>query len=302
MYQNNIKEISIPCCKNKNLFGYIYATYYKGDIVYIGQTRVLTYAHSTRYKGSGLLLKKYIEKYGANAFFTAILDIAFSLEELNEKEIYYIKKYNTLIPKFGGKGYNISSGGNGVGTYKKGQDNPASSTNMSAEKRKEKAQKGQLTYKRHLAEGKIKTRKMSEEEKKILSVKAKNRWKKWKQTGYAQVVIKKSVLHRDKESERKYALIGSQKAREISLELGNPNAKIWYARDTKGNQYTIKGSLTAFCTKHGLSLTRVRRYLNKGKVPFPRPQSKNPSTLALVGWEFTGGTEFVRKDCKRRKQ
>ena len=48
-----------------------------------------------------------IRKYGFENFEWEIIDTATTLEELNEKEIYWIKKLNTLIPN----GYNIEKGG-----------------------------------------------------------------------------------------------------------------------------------------------------------------------------------------------
>lgn len=48
-----------------------------------------------------------IQKYGKENFETIILEEC-SREQLNEKEIYYIKEYNS----FGKNGYNLNNGGN----------------------------------------------------------------------------------------------------------------------------------------------------------------------------------------------
>ena len=284
----------------KPMYGYIYLTL-KDDVpVYVGQSKVLKYHHVQNYCGSGRLIKKAIKKYGRDRFFTIMLDYAFSLEELNQKEVFYIKKYNTLIPKYGGVGYNISAGGDGIGTYKIGQSNPASSTNMSLEKRKEKSRKGQETYRRHLLEGKIKPRKFTDYEKEVLSQKAKERWKRWKLSGRAKEILSKIELHKDKKLSYKYALLGSKKAKELADKLGAPSARVWYARDPEGNNYTITIGLGKFCRDNNLSLQLVRRFVNKGVVPFPRPQNSTIKTRNTYGWVFTGGIDFVRKDCKRR--
>ena len=56
-------------------------------------------------------LYKAIKKYGVENFSFEIIDIC-GKEELDEKEIYYIKKFNTL-----GFGYNMTIGGDGGDTW-----------------------------------------------------------------------------------------------------------------------------------------------------------------------------------------
>lgn len=78
----------------------------KGKIVYIGQqigTKSLE-----EYKGSGLLLNRAYKKYGESYFIREIVEEC-SIDQLNEKEIFYIKKYNTKFPH----GYNLTDGGDG---------------------------------------------------------------------------------------------------------------------------------------------------------------------------------------------
>ena len=54
-------------------------------------------------------LKNSIKKYGIENFvINEEFDVAYSVEELNEKEQYYIKKYDAMSPN---KGYNKVSGG-----------------------------------------------------------------------------------------------------------------------------------------------------------------------------------------------
>lgn len=59
------------------------------------------------YKGSGKLLKEAFRKYGEEAFTYELIDYADDPQTLNEKEIYWIAKYDCLSPK----GYNILLGG-----------------------------------------------------------------------------------------------------------------------------------------------------------------------------------------------
>ena len=75
---------------------------------YIGQTTKIHLFND--YWGSGLLIKRAINKYGKENFKKEILkDNINSKLELDIFEKQYIQQYNTLIPI----GYNISIGGNG---------------------------------------------------------------------------------------------------------------------------------------------------------------------------------------------
>lgn len=71
--------------------------------IYIGQSKY----KNSKYFGSGKLIKKAINKYGINNFKKDIICECNNREELDEKEIFYIKKFNSIIPN----GYNISRGG-----------------------------------------------------------------------------------------------------------------------------------------------------------------------------------------------
>ena len=64
--------------------------------------------------GSGKVLKEDIKILGVQNFKKTILEICSSKEELNEKEKYYIKKYNAVHSK---DYYNIAEGGTGGNTW-----------------------------------------------------------------------------------------------------------------------------------------------------------------------------------------
>lgn len=74
--------------------------------LYIGQT-IKTIKESKNYYGSGKLIQIAIKKYGIENFEKSILCECKTQDELNEIEIFYIKKYNSIIC-----GYNIAPGGN----------------------------------------------------------------------------------------------------------------------------------------------------------------------------------------------
>lgn len=76
--------------------------------IYIG--RHINKQKNDTYFGSGTLITRAIAKYGKDNFKKEIIYYCSSNDELNKKEIYYIKEYNSIFPN----GYNISTGGTRV--------------------------------------------------------------------------------------------------------------------------------------------------------------------------------------------
>lgn len=89
------------------MYGYIYKTtnLINGKI-YIGQHKSSKFDKS--YIGSGLLFKRAINKFGFDNFVCIPIDFAYSKNELNDKEIFWINFYNSQDLNIG---YNISGGG-----------------------------------------------------------------------------------------------------------------------------------------------------------------------------------------------
>ena len=115
---NNKSYIGITT--NKRGFNGRY--YYKGN----GIERV--YKYHVRQKERGRYYNQHllssIELYGFDAFeVNKMLDVAYSKEELSNKEIFYIQKYDSFY-----NGYNMTLGGEtGCGQHQlKGKDNPLS--------------------------------------------------------------------------------------------------------------------------------------------------------------------------------
>ena len=91
----------------------IYCAYNKvNQKRYIGQTiQKLCERRAAHYtKDPEIYFHRALHKYSKDDFEWSIIDTAYSQEELNEKEIYWIKKYDTLNPIYG---YNLLSGGQG---------------------------------------------------------------------------------------------------------------------------------------------------------------------------------------------
>lgn len=90
--------------------------------VYIGQTvnpqhRWEQYKSVVKKMPDSQLITKAMSKYGFDNFWMEILES--NIENYDEREIYWIKKYNSIAPN----GYNIAKGGKGTGN---GLDSPSS--------------------------------------------------------------------------------------------------------------------------------------------------------------------------------
>ena len=94
------------------MYGYIYET---TNLIngkkYIGQSRG---KFKPWYFGSGVILKKAIDKYGKENFSVKVLVYAKSKKELNLLEKKFIDKYNALSSN---KFYNLHEGGRGGDTF-----------------------------------------------------------------------------------------------------------------------------------------------------------------------------------------
>lgn len=96
-------------------YGYIYKIVNQiNGTSYVGQTITSINERFSQHKSSCKRYKTYLynamNKYGIENFTIEKIDSANSQKELDDKEIYWIKKLNTKIPN----GYNILDGGNGA--------------------------------------------------------------------------------------------------------------------------------------------------------------------------------------------
>jgi len=82
--------------------------------VYIGQTvRTLEERRKEHERHSDIIFDKAIQKHGKHNFEWKIIDTADNIKELNKKEIYWIKFFNSLTPN----GYNQCYGGDNTFGY-----------------------------------------------------------------------------------------------------------------------------------------------------------------------------------------
>lgn len=119
--------------------------------IYIGKSKY----NKCDYYGSGVLIKKAINKYGINNFKKEIVEDCNNNDELNKKERFWINKFNSIVPN----GYNIAFGGEGGDNF---------TNNPNKEKIKEKISnilktdknpvhyiKNKKLWKKHISESKI---------------------------------------------------------------------------------------------------------------------------------------------------
>jgi group I intron endonuclease len=78
--------------------------------IYVGQDS----NNRDEYFGSGIWISRSIKKYGRKNFKKEIIEVCSSLEELNNKEIFWISKLNSTDPNIG---YNVHNGGTGGDRY-----------------------------------------------------------------------------------------------------------------------------------------------------------------------------------------
>ena len=103
-------------------YGFIYIT---TNLIngkrYIGQKIFDERGRWKYYKGSGKILKEAFKKYGRDNFSTNIIDIAYSFEELNEKEISYISFFDAQNSD---DYYNLEKGGVNTKEFPKRDQHP----------------------------------------------------------------------------------------------------------------------------------------------------------------------------------
>lgn len=139
---------------------------------YVGLTsRSLEERTAEHLRHDATLFDKKLREYGITNFDLIVLDVADTLEELNEKEKYYIKLFETLVPN----GYNLCEGGGVTKGYKHREE----SKQKMSESKKQKDISGEnnpFYDKHHTEEARERMRKAwTEERRKKLSEESKNR-------------------------------------------------------------------------------------------------------------------------------
>ena len=93
------------------MYGYIYKITNKvNNKIYIGKHKHDIPELDCKYVASGTYINRSIRTYGIDNFTIELIDVAYTVEELNDKEIMYIDKYDSIAPN----GYNLTHGGDGL--------------------------------------------------------------------------------------------------------------------------------------------------------------------------------------------
>lgn len=130
------------------MFGIIYkATNLVNGKAYIGQTirsideRARQHINDAKAMKENFAFHSAIRKYGENNFRWEVIDTADTPDELNTKEVFWIKYFDSYIKGESRNGYNMTVGGDSL----RGEDNPFYGKNHSDESRERISQskKGQ---------------------------------------------------------------------------------------------------------------------------------------------------------------
>lgn len=233
-----------------------------------GKTYVGKDKNNTKhYFGSGKLIKQAIKKYGLENFKKEIIQECFSISEMNEKEIFWIKELNTISPH----GYNICLGGNGGDTF---SNHP--NKNEIIEKRR-KSNTGKKRSKEFCELMKIVAKNVDPEVRKNGCKKAvENRMKRIKEHGYTKKEIISHQLFKEKlieanKSEKGRERVSKQfkgKTRFFSEEHKKNIGKASKGRKIPGKKIIIEDnlyeSLHEASRKLNIPLMTIRnRLLNK---------------------------------------
>jgi len=95
----------------------IYKINFQNGKAYIGQTihdlETRKMGHKYAYQMKNNIVYRAIRKYGWDNIIWEVIDNTEDVDELNEKERYWIKYYNTYIHSENANGYNMTEGGGG---------------------------------------------------------------------------------------------------------------------------------------------------------------------------------------------
>lgn len=217
------------------MYGYIYkTTNLINDKFYVGQKKSDEFLCED-YLGSGVRLKSAIKHYGKENFKVELIDTADTKEELDEKEIYWIDKLDARNLDIA---YNLSKGGDGNTSgiaWNKGLTKDICPKLSKSEETKNKhsnsLKKAYLEGRRHTV--------LSEESRKIMSDKAKNR--EHLPTTNGRICVTDGITNKliFPHELQKYELLGFYKGKTMS---GKPawNKGLTKDTDERVKKYTEK--------------------------------------------------------------
>jgi len=249
--------------------------------IYIGKDTT----NRISYYGSGVLIRRAIEKYGKNNFTKKIIDTADNNEELSKKEIYWIGEYrkNHIL-------YNITKGGDGGNTLsshpnidkiKEKISNSSYTKGKTYEEsygeEKSKIYKDKLKLKLHMS---LNSEKSKQNQKKYWI----NYWKKYQEKCY---YVKDKLGYSDIEdvSEDLILLSKSVKSKNNIMNFGNIKGFYDFFNDERvnkffnrkhkknricnncGKEFIYRNNTQIFCSKKCIIRKNNSNYVCKHKKP-----------------------------------
>ncbi len=212
--------------------------------IYIGKQ--VTIRKTDTYLGSGKLLRLSLKKYGRDNFKKEILQECNSLEELNERERYWIKELNSIIPN----GYNICLGGEGGDTI---SNNPNKKDIIEKQKNTIKLNGKNKGINNHMF-GKH----QSDEAKRKTSEKVKELYKLGKIERYRMTDEgKKKISIYMTENCPTKTPEGRIKNHLNNLGVKNPNANVYEFLSPDGIKFEVIGNIKNFCKEHNLHYRKI---------------------------------------------
>lgn len=168
------------------MYGYIYkTTNLLNNKFYIGQKKSDRFL-AEDYLGSGRRLRAAIDKYGAESFFTELIDTAESKYELDQKELYWIDFLDARNPDIA---YNIAKGGDGGDTGHSYKGMPGRIQSEAERQKRSESLKKAYREGRHLTI-------LSDESRSIMSQKAKSRKKSKDFTTAGRKAINNGIINK----------------------------------------------------------------------------------------------------------
>ena len=216
--------------------------------IYIGKIK----KDYPEYFGSGVLINHSIKKYGIENFKKEIIDSASSVEELNEKEKYWIQYFNSNNLTIG---YNIGKGGEGGDVFTNNPNKEEIRLKCS-----KPAEKNGMFGRNHTEESKKKISKHKKGQREGITT-----WNKGlKKENYTFEQYKKMYIERKRK---------------------NPGVLFIFLSPI--NQiFEVKGGFKNFCQQNQLNYGMSLHFIDKGKIPQPQKGKRGKERMNLIGWEI----------------
>ena len=228
--------------------------------IYVGQSAY----DNPLYLGSGKIFKLALQKYGHDNFEKRVLEYCETTKILDDQEIYWIKKLNSQNSRIG---YNILKGGKG-NSYIEYIENVSCSCSR---------EKNGMYGRKHLPESieKMRQRALG----RIVSLETKQKLSESRKG-------EKNHFYGKKHKKESRNLIAKNRTGKMTKE-NNHSSKTFIFIDPLNNQHEVFANFGGFCDEHNLSIAKMKRFINKGKIPDSKNQRSKMTQKSIncINWE-----------------